>query len=502
MYTFHLHPVHTTRHIATLSTHFECSRLRFLRRHVVNRLPVDVSQHIQLARLAGLGLLQGCDADGCKAAFTSAASALLGVPVASLIAALGNGVSLGVIPEVYIFPRSWFKLPDMQQLILVLKTELYFRGDDVETVFGPTTVSLPNEVTDLMERRKMDLLQLTVRPLAMDDADRPPLYTFENFLRVFRNSLAGIITTNECLLISVTQYCLYAECKSASAVTIAPLRDHGEHVAQDNSQVVGTACSKFKTTNESKQVAMQIRAREERAHLDDSYCEIAPNSQFFLLGPTPSALNQHQQGTASNGNTGASVQFCVPSEIQQQSHFEDHPQVKSGQMGQVKWNPALASQENASTPNRQSAKNITATLSKNKSSEGLLESPHNQKGHSDATSCDTSFVDAAGKLKPPEKHVWSQEEVDALSIGMHELGPRYRAILELYGKRGSRSTVLATRNPTQLKDKARNIRLRLERSGQDLGPYVHAVKHLNLTSPNSHRGPDAHHLKRDFVDLS
>lgn len=76
-----------------------------------------------------------------------------------------------------------------------------------------------------------------------------------------------------------------------------------------------------------------------------------------------------------------------------------------------------------------------------------------------------------------KRSFWSREEEDCLEMAMGEFGARYSLILHHYGKDGVRNQVLRNRGQMQLKDKARNMRLRLEKQGIDPGPFIHATKY-------------------------
>ncbi len=73
--------------------------------------------------------------------------------------------------------------------------------------------------------------------------------------------------------------------------------------------------------------------------------------------------------------------------------------------------------------------------------------------------------------KPSRKRkVWSDEETEALRLGMEQYGNDCVAIHRNF------SHVLIDRHPVSLKDRARSMRRILERNGQPLGVWASASK--------------------------
>ncbi|KAJ2395283.1 hypothetical protein GGI23_004366, partial [Coemansia sp. RSA 2559] len=73
---------------------------------------------------------------------------------------------------------------------------------------------------------------------------------------------------------------------------------------------------------------------------------------------------------------------------------------------------------------------------------------------------------------------WTRAEEECFVRAMHEYGNGWTAILSRHGVNGTVDRVLAKRNRENLKDKARNIKIRLMREGRPLGPFSNACGHL------------------------
>ncbi|KAJ2508195.1 TTAGGG repeat binding factor [Coemansia sp. RSA 1939] len=73
---------------------------------------------------------------------------------------------------------------------------------------------------------------------------------------------------------------------------------------------------------------------------------------------------------------------------------------------------------------------------------------------------------------------WTPEEEECFVRAIHKYGNAWQEILRDHGPRGIVDHVLAKRNSVNLKDKARNIKIRLMREGKPLGPFYHATGHL------------------------
>ncbi|KAJ2692364.1 TTAGGG repeat binding factor [Coemansia sp. RSA 1285] len=73
---------------------------------------------------------------------------------------------------------------------------------------------------------------------------------------------------------------------------------------------------------------------------------------------------------------------------------------------------------------------------------------------------------------------WTPEEEECFVRAIHKYGNAWKEILRDHGPRGIVDHVLAKRNSVNLKDKARNIKIRLMREGKPLGPFYHATGHL------------------------
>lgn len=80
---------------------------------------------------------------------------------------------------------------------------------------------------------------------------------------------------------------------------------------------------------------------------------------------------------------------------------------------------------------------------------------------------------ANGRLRKPiqRRRRWTEDEVECLTKALMEHGPSWTYILQLHGEDGIVNNVLCHRTRFQLKDKARNIKIRLERDNMDLGPF-------------------------------
>ncbi|KAF4546940.1 Telomeric DNA-binding factor trf1-like protein [Elsinoe fawcettii] len=71
---------------------------------------------------------------------------------------------------------------------------------------------------------------------------------------------------------------------------------------------------------------------------------------------------------------------------------------------------------------------------------------------------------------------WTKTEIDALIAGLEEVQkPSWSRILAMHGRGGSESELLMHRNATQLKDKARNLRMGYLRSGLPVPKYLQHV---------------------------
>ncbi|KAJ2787632.1 TTAGGG repeat binding factor [Coemansia linderi] len=91
--------------------------------------------------------------------------------------------------------------------------------------------------------------------------------------------------------------------------------------------------------------------------------------------------------------------------------------------------------------------------------------------HSDYS--DAGRGTASRREKPVQSRVrWSEEEEMCLVRALTEFGPFWALILQHHGEGGSRSQVLHRRTGRNLKDKARNIKLRLMRENKPLGPFA------------------------------
>ncbi|KAL7751613.1 hypothetical protein RI367_003078 [Sorochytrium milnesiophthora] len=122
---------------------------------------------------------------------------------------------------------------------------------------------------------------------------------------------------------------------------------------------------------------------------------------------------------------------------------------------------------------------------------GILNALPCTVGGRDEPSADLSVLDGDGSLHLSgdsgeiairrTRVPWSPQEEQALEEAMNEFRSSYATILQYYGVNGIRSQVLAKRDQVQLKDKARNIRARRERAGQDLGPFVWATKYPSVS---------------------
>ncbi|KAJ2878823.1 hypothetical protein IWW38_006237 [Coemansia aciculifera] len=79
-----------------------------------------------------------------------------------------------------------------------------------------------------------------------------------------------------------------------------------------------------------------------------------------------------------------------------------------------------------------------------------------------------------GTREKPVQHRtrWTKTEEDCLVRALKEFGPQWTLILDHYGVNGSRSTILRHRTPVNIKDKARNIKIRLMREGKSLGLFA------------------------------
>ncbi|KAJ1668205.1 hypothetical protein IW140_000491 [Coemansia sp. RSA 1813] len=73
---------------------------------------------------------------------------------------------------------------------------------------------------------------------------------------------------------------------------------------------------------------------------------------------------------------------------------------------------------------------------------------------------------------------WTQEEEECFVRAMYEHGNGWTAILGEHGVNGTVDHILAKRNRENLKDKARNIKIRLMREGKPLGPFSNACGRL------------------------
>ncbi|GBC09121.1 hypothetical protein RclHR1_08610008 [Rhizophagus clarus] len=77
-----------------------------------------------------------------------------------------------------------------------------------------------------------------------------------------------------------------------------------------------------------------------------------------------------------------------------------------------------------------------------------------------------------------KRNYWTALELDALESGMKEFGTQWARILRMYG--GDHGP-LRNRNAVQLKDKARNEKLRRIKSGLDLGVFCMATGGEDIT---------------------
>ncbi|EDO17172.1 hypothetical protein Kpol_1072p42 [Vanderwaltozyma polyspora DSM 70294] len=90
---------------------------------------------------------------------------------------------------------------------------------------------------------------------------------------------------------------------------------------------------------------------------------------------------------------------------------------------------------------------------------------------------DVAIVESAKtgvkKLKP--KKNWTKEEEAILQKGLQDLGPSWSKILDLYGPGGTVNEILKNRTQVQLKDKARNWKLKYLKSDEPLPEYLFKV---------------------------
>ncbi|KAK7208082.1 telomere repeat binding factor-domain-containing protein [Myxozyma melibiosi] len=102
-------------------------------------------------------------------------------------------------------------------------------------------------------------------------------------------------------------------------------------------------------------------------------------------------------------------------------------------------------------------------------SEGILASTGN--GQRSKPPRNRASNGGANKRRP-----WSKEEETALLEGLEKVqGPKWSAILEMYGPGGTVSEVLKDRNQVQLKDKARNMKLYCLKNGMEVPLYLSFV---------------------------
>ena len=77
---------------------------------------------------------------------------------------------------------------------------------------------------------------------------------------------------------------------------------------------------------------------------------------------------------------------------------------------------------------------------------------------------------------PMKRKPWTQAEEDALLSGLEQVGgPYWAQILGLHGRAGTVSEALKDRNQLQLKDKARNLKIRLLKAGQEVPTMLRNV---------------------------
>ncbi|KAJ1723726.1 TTAGGG repeat binding factor [Coemansia erecta] len=70
---------------------------------------------------------------------------------------------------------------------------------------------------------------------------------------------------------------------------------------------------------------------------------------------------------------------------------------------------------------------------------------------------------------------WTNEEEACFISAVHKYGLRWSLILSFHGKYGSVNHILKDRTREHLKDKARNIKIRLQRENRPLGPFEYAT---------------------------
>ncbi|KAI9504966.1 hypothetical protein BX070DRAFT_250865 [Coemansia spiralis] len=81
--------------------------------------------------------------------------------------------------------------------------------------------------------------------------------------------------------------------------------------------------------------------------------------------------------------------------------------------------------------------------------------------------------------KPIQRRTrWSQDEEECFVRAVYKYGNSWTTILYHHGLGGVDDEILKRRNRAHLKDKARNIKIRLMREGKELGPFADACGHL------------------------
>lgn len=87
-----------------------------------------------------------------------------------------------------------------------------------------------------------------------------------------------------------------------------------------------------------------------------------------------------------------------------------------------------------------------------------------------------------------DRRLWTTEELDCLISSIKEYGAQWTKILQIHGNGGAKSEILKNRSTTQLKDKARNIKIQFLKNDQQLPDYLQKVPgELEKSGPRARR---------------
>jgi hypothetical protein len=119
---------------------------------------------------------------------------------------------------------------------------------------------------------------------------------------------------------------------------------------------------------------------------------------------------------------------------------------------------------------RKKRANAYNVLTRTSRADWLNGTPVAKKQKTTSTPRRDSSADQTGPKPQRKRKVWTDEETEALRLGMEQYGNDWVAIHRNY------SHILIDRHPVSLKDRARSMRRILERNNQPLGVWASASR--------------------------